>query len=463
MSSPAKAMPSQIAGIVGAANVVEDPRELAAYEVDGKRPTAAARPGTANEVAELVKLAVAENLAVIPCGARTKLGIGMTPSRYDLAIDMARLDRVISHDPGDLTLSVESGIPNSKLASALAEHNQFLPLEVPFYDRATVGGTLSSGVDSPLRQLYGTPRDFVLGMEFVTGQGELAKSGGRVVKNVSGYDLHKLFLGAIGSLGIITRVNFRTFPLPQRTATILAAFRWANDAFEYNRAIQKSLLRPQAVEILSPAAVSILGAAKRGKPLFAGHDSAWWVAVAAAGNDSVIERCGRELSAIAQTADRDSLASFELLKNDSQSRIWSAICELPAAILRVSRQAAIFRVSCLPKTFAGLCEGSDGIANKFSLRIVQAFRGVGVAYIALLPAQENLGAMPQLKQACAAILDTSANWWKTGATIPWCPLEFKRDINVWGAPRQDFPLMQKVKQAFDPRSIFAPGRFAGGL
>ena len=463
MSSPAKVMPSRLADIVGASNAIADPRDLQAYGIDGKIPNAAVRPGTAKEAAEIVKLAVAENLALIPSGARTKVGIGMPPSRYDLALDMTRLDRVISYDPGDLTLSVEPGISVSKLAAALAEHNQFLPLEVPFYESTTIGGTLSSGVDSPLRQLYGTPRDFVLGVEFVTGEGEIAKSGGRVVKNVSGYDLHKLFLGAIGSLGVITRVNFRTFPLPQRTATALAAFRWANGAFEFNRTVQKSLLRPQSVEILSPAAAAILHGAQRGKPILSGHDSAWWVAVGVAGNESVIERCERELTSMAQSADRDSLESFELMKNDSQARIWSAICEFPAAVLRASSRAAILRVSCLPKNFAGLCEGSDTIAKKFSLQIVQAFRGIGVAYIAFLPAEENLGTMPQLKQACAAMLDTSANWWKASATIPWCPLEFKRDLSIWGAPRVDFPLMQKVKQAFDPRGIFAPGRFVGGL
>ncbi|HKW89095.1 MAG TPA: FAD-binding oxidoreductase [Candidatus Acidoferrales bacterium] len=463
MSSPAKAMPSLLADIVGASNAVTDARELEGYEVDGERPDAAARPANAKEAAELVKLAVAENLTVISCGARTKLGIGMPPARYDLAIDVSRLDRVISYDPGDLTLSVEAGISVAKLAETLAKHNQFVPLEVPFYDRATIGGTLSSGVDSPLRQLYGTPRDFVLGLEFVTGDGELAKSGGRVVKNVSGYDLHKLFLGAVGSLGIITRVNFRTFPMPQSTATILAAFRWANGAFEFNRSMQKSQLRPQAAEILSPAAATILNAAQRGKPLIAGSNSAWWVAIGIAGNEGVIERSERELKSMAESADRDSLESFEALKNDSQAKVWSAICELPAAILQSSPHAAIFRVSCLPKNLVGLCEGSVSIAKKFSLRIIHAFRGAGVAYIALLPAEENLGAMPQLKQACAELLDTSANWWKTSATIPWCPLEFKRDLNIWGAVRADFPLMQKVKQAFDPRGIFAPGRFVGGL
>src|SRR5487761_824303 len=169
MSSPAKAMPSRIGDIVGAANVTDDPRDLAQYDVDRVRPSAAARPGTAEEISELVKLAAAEKFAVIPTGARTKLGIGMPPARYDLAIDMTRLDRVISYDPGDLTLSVEAGIPLARLAATLALRKQFLPLAVPFYERATIGGTLASGVDSPLRQMYGTARDFVLGIEFVAG------------------------------------------------------------------------------------------------------------------------------------------------------------------------------------------------------------------------------------------------------------------------------------------------------
>src|SRR5690348_11812040 len=292
MSSPANVMPSRLADIVGASNAIWDPRQLEAYEVDGKRPTAAARPGTASEVAELVKLAVAENLAVIPCGARTKLGIGMPPSRYDLAVDMSRLDHVISYDPGDLTLSVESGITVAKLAAALAEHNQFLPLEVPFYDRATIGGTLSSGVDSPLRQLYGTPRDFVLGMEFVTGEGALAKSGGRVVKNVTGYDLHKLMLGAIGSLGVITRINFKTFPLPSATATFIASFSSMQAAAGFNSLIHKSPLRCQAIEILSPSAVTLLN--ESAPSLVDAPLNSFIVAARIAGNDAVLARCERD-------------------------------------------------------------------------------------------------------------------------------------------------------------------------
>ena len=128
-----------------------------------------------------------------------------------------------------------------------------LPLAVPFMDRATVGGTIASGVDSPLRQLYGTARDYVLGMEFVTGDGAPAKSGGRVVKNVTGYDLHKLMIGALGTLGVITKINFRTFPLP--VATRASWPRSTQPPGDRAAARHRpSPLRPLVVEIVSPGA-----------------------------------------------------------------------------------------------------------------------------------------------------------------------------------------------------------------
>src|SRR5579863_7418001 len=202
----------RLSEIVGNSNIVADPTQLSAYEIDGEIPSAAARPGSSREVAEVVKFAASEKLAIVPMGARTKLGMGMPPRHYDIALEMTRLDRVVAYDPGDLTLGVEPGIPLQRLQGVLAGHRQFLPLVVPFMDRGTVGGTIASGTDSSLRQPYGTARDYVLGMEFVTGDGELVKSGGNVVKNVSGFDIHKLMIGALGTLGVITRINFRTFP-----------------------------------------------------------------------------------------------------------------------------------------------------------------------------------------------------------------------------------------------------------
>ena len=219
----------RLGDIAGNANVVSDPTQLGDYAIGGKTPGAVVRPGSAAEVAGIVKFAAAEKLAIVACGARTKLDMGFAPTRYDLALDMTRMDRVVAYDPGDLTLSVEAGVRLHSLGQTLAEHRQFLPLAVPFLTQTTIGGLIASGVDSPLRQFYGTARDFLLGIEFVTGDGVAAKSGGRVVKNVTGYDIHKLMIGSLGTLGVITRVNFKTFPMPMRVA-------WIRRSICYSRA-----------------------------------------------------------------------------------------------------------------------------------------------------------------------------------------------------------------------------------
>ncbi len=190
---------ARLESLIGPSRISNDAAACACYAVDEVLPTAVAKPTSAEEVAEIVRFAALEKLALVPCGNRTKLAIGMPPSQYDVALDMTALNQIPHYDPGDLTVSAEVGIPLAKLNSVLSEHKQFLPLLVPWYSRSTVGGTIASGIDSPLRQFYGTARDFLIGAEFVDGTGHLCKSGGRVVKNVTGYDLHKLLIGSNSS------------------------------------------------------------------------------------------------------------------------------------------------------------------------------------------------------------------------------------------------------------------------
>lgn len=458
MSSPSAAIrDSRVVDIVGASNVVTDPQALGACSVDGVAPQIVARPASAQEVSELVKFAAAEKLAVIPTGARTKLGIGMPPTRYDLAIDMTCLDRIISYDPGDLTLSVEPGIPLAHLAEVLAEHNQFLPLAVPFYDRATVGGTLASGVDSPLRQAYGTARDFVLGMEFVSGDGALAKSGGRVVKNVSGYDLHKLFLGSIGSLGVITRINFKTFPLPQNIATFVAAFPNVDTAADFNLRIRKSPLRCQSIEILSAAAVETLNNAEV-SPQLRGDNSAWRVEVSVAGNDAVLARACRDLQTLAHTDGADSSLALARLDTATEKSLALAIREFPSL---ASPNGAMMKFGCTPDSIATLCASISAVAQKHSLSVSYLFHGIGVGYCALSASKPSVS--DSSLAGCIHELFLIAEKDPAHASIPWCPLELKRQLSIWGPPHEDFLLQQRLKRAFDPHSIFAPGRFIGGL
>ncbi len=210
MTNPSANFPTRLESLIGTSYVVTDPATRATYAVDEIIPSAVSIPTSPEQAAEVVRFAALENLALIPCGARTKLQIGLPPSRYDIALDMTALNQIVHYDPGDLTLSAEAGTPIEKLNAHLLEHRQFLPLLVPWYSRTTIGGTIASGIDSPLRQFYGTARDFLIGAEFIDGAGKLCKSGGRVVKNVTGYDLHKLLIGSLGTLAVITRRSPRS-------------------------------------------------------------------------------------------------------------------------------------------------------------------------------------------------------------------------------------------------------------
>src|ERR1700722_17510313 len=168
------------------------------------------------------------------------------------------MNRVLAYEPQVLTLGVEPGVRIEDLLLTLAAERQFLPLAVSFADRATIGGIVATNSNSPLRHAYGAVRDFCLGMEFVTGEGSQAKSGGRVVKNVTGYDLHKLLIGSLGTLAVITRVNFRTFPLPPAQGTFIGSFSTAEAPFGFCRPIAHSALAPQMVEVADPGAAHLL-------------------------------------------------------------------------------------------------------------------------------------------------------------------------------------------------------------
>src|SRR5579872_3050117 len=150
------------------------------------------------------------------------------------------MNRLLAYEPQDLTLGVEPGMIFADLDRRLREKGQFLPLASPFAERGTLGGIVATAADTPLRYAHGTAKDFLLGVEFITGEGIISKSGGRVVKNVTGYDLHKLFIGSLGTLGVITRLNFRTFPLPPDQTMFVAAFADQSGAFALCGALMKS-------------------------------------------------------------------------------------------------------------------------------------------------------------------------------------------------------------------------------
>src|SRR6266436_5322146 len=206
-------------------------------------------PGSEQELAKVLKLANAAGLAVIPRGGGTKLEWGNRPARADVIVSTARLDRVIEHAWADLTVSVEAGCTIGKLQEALAKHGQRLALDALWPEHATVGGVLSTNDSGVLRLRFGSLRDLVIGVTLALADGTLASSGGKVVKNVAGYDLPKLMTGAFGTLAVITRAIFRLHPLPRETRTVSCVASNAVEAQQLVHAIQNSKLAHSALQI----------------------------------------------------------------------------------------------------------------------------------------------------------------------------------------------------------------------
>jgi len=465
MSTSTKAATPRLTEIVGEANYSTEPAQLSEYEIDEIRPSVAVRPDSSEEVAEIVRAAAAEKLAIVPCGARTKLAMGLPPRKYDVALDLARLDRVISYDPGDLTLSVEAGIPLHKLGKVLAEKGQFLPLAVPFSDRGTIGGTVASGVDSPLRQFFGTVRDFILGMEFVTGEGAITRSGGRVVKNVTGYDLHKLMIGSLGTLGILTKINFRTFPLPLGTRAFIANFNTVDSALDMRTRIAQSPLRPLTREVLSPSVAELFYSEAAGQiernPLAPNilNSSSWAFTAGFAGTDDALCRCEGEVRNLAQECGATSVTT---LGADQIPGAFGRKREFIPIALAFSPAATILKIGVLPSKLKDILSEIQAAAEAESIRWAALARGLGIVYAALLPESKDDISCAKVASAAARIQSAAARL-EGHATIPWCPAQWKSQLQIWGAERNDSPQMRKLKTIFDPHDILSPGRFAGGI
>jgi FAD/FMN-containing dehydrogenase len=488
MTSTSASFSARLASLLGPSRVLTDPVLCAAYAVDETIPAAVAKPASAEEVAELIRFAAIEKLALIPCGNRTKLDIGMPPSRYDIALDMTALNKIAHYDPGDLTLGVDAGLPLAKLNAALLEHKQFLPLLVPWYSRSTVGGTIASGIDSPLRQFYGTARDFLIGAEFVDGTGKLCKSGGRVVKNVTGYDLHKLLIGSLGTLAIITRLNFRTFPAPLASRGFVASFPNAEGALALRRAIAGSSLTPLTLDIVSPELAQLFAMRTPQTPevpVFAGenHTSGqsllppvsdwfrpreWQLCAAFAGFPEVLVRYERDLMRL---ATKSSAISTKILDDTTRPSLWGRLRESISMLLEASPAAAIFKISILPSHHAALFASLRQIAVRAALPHALVARAGGTIYFALLPTSANDDNTTLLAQAATQISDSlSASGGpapadRGHATLLFAPSALKHAFCVPEvSPGRAFCVQGvsaggRLKSAFDPQGVFAPSRF----
>ncbi|MGB7849059.1 MAG: FAD-binding oxidoreductase [Candidatus Acidiferrum sp.] len=452
---------ARLAETIGAQHVVAVEEELEAYAVDDLVPSVIVRPGSAEEVTEVVRFAAAERLAVLPFGSRSKCEMGMSPSRYDIAVDMTGLREIVHYDAGDLTLSVDAGMPLRELEVYLKRHRQFLPLAVPCFESTTAAGTVASGIDSALRQQYGSARDFLIGAEFVDGTGQVCKSGGRVVKNVTGYDLHKLLIGSLGTLGVITRLNFRTFPLAAVSGGHVANFANSEGALSYQRAVEKAGLPLGNLEVLSPKVTEMIHAIlqREGERLPAELERGEWCVYSSfEGSEAVVRRISGDLERVAREAGALRCKILETAEDEPLGGMLRESFEW----LRWGSPANVIYRLALPEVRPEILEELSQLSESVSLRAGLLVRAAGVVYFAVFAGSEEESAIAPLQKIVTGVASV-ARTRRGHATLLHAPSAIKAKAAAMHLSKFDMALQQRVKQAFDPAGVFAPGRVVGGV
>lgn len=372
------------------------------------------RPATPKELSDALASAAAGGKRITLGGAFTKDRMAGALERTDVTISTAGLTKILQYEPKDLTVSVEAGLPFAELSRHLAKDGLMLPLDPPFFERATVGGVVCANTCGPRRRLYGTPKDVCIGMKFATVDSKLVTCGGMVVKNAAGLDLAKLIVGSFGTLAAAAVINFKLVPIPPATRTFLFACNSLGDAFARRDRILRGVLQPAAVDILNDAAARRIG--REGCLLL----------VQGGGSLAAMNRYSKELE------------GAEAMEGEPERALWESVREFIPGFLDEFGDGGVARVST---TLSGL----EGAVGHLTVPVVlRAGSGAGYA------------CFERCEDACAEVARGN------GAV-----LEFRSssgcDDEQWPNPSGDFAMMERTKQLFDPRRLLNRGRLYGRI
>ena len=448
--------------------------------VDGVLPRYVACPAGLDEASAVLRAAAADGLATVPRGAGTRLAWGSPPARCDLVIDTRLMNRVLEHAAGDLVVRVQAGLGLDELGRVLGEAGQRLALDPPAasttgnaQETGTVGGMLATGAAGPLRLRYGTGRDLLIGITVVRADGTVASSGGKVVKNVAGYDLGKLFAGSYGTLGLIGEAAFRLHPRPGATSYVTADCADAAAAHAAIAAAAESPLAPSAAEIdrpgrAGPVRVGILlegdqdGVAERagrmttllgGSPAVSPEPPGWWGRGAAAASGGTVLRIGFWAAALARVIGAVDAAASAVGLDPAVSGS-AAAGVIYAAVAEDADPAAV--AEFVGALRAVLARGDTVSPGDTPDPGGPEPPGVGLASEHLPTAGTSRGpsARADLRPAVA---DGPAS-----VVVQRAPAAVRATVDLWG-PVPALGLMRAVKDQFDPEHLMAPGRFVGGI
>ena len=408
---------------------MKPPRAATAGDtVLGVVPRLVFEPASLDEAAEAVRACARDRLRVLAVGGGTDLGLGNPPSGLDAVIRTGKLHRVIEHAPHDQIVRVEAGITLERLQAAVRPHGQRLALDPPFPDRATAAGLLCANAFGPLRASRGSARDLVIGLTVVRADGVVAHGGGKVVKNVAGFDLPRIFFGSLGTLGLVTAVNFRLHPLPEASITLLLA------GLAPAR-VRQAVKLVQAAQV-EPAAAAALAAG-------AGFDLALRFEGFGPGVAGQVER-------LRGAAAREGLAA-ETLEGGAAAAFWArhdAARAVGPVRLRLAAPPASFEAAAA--ALAGLREVLPNGAAVWYPTLGLGFAGGPQA------GAERTAAAVEAARAALGALGGSL-------TVNDAPADLRARLDAWGPPPASLRVMRRLKEQLDPDGRLAPGRFVGGI
>ena len=430
--------------IVGEAGLLPD-GQLSHYAIDDIGPQAVVLPASTHEIQEVLSYAADSELSVIPAGNGTKLGVGNPPNKVDLVLSTSRLDQVLEYEPADLTVTVEAGIQLAVLQAKLTDHGQYLPLDPPYADRCTIGGITATNASGPARLRYGSARDCVLGMRVVQSSGTVVKSGGKVVKNVAGYDLNKLYLGSFGTLGVITEVSLKLQPLPEIERNILLTFVDIEETVNVASEISGSQLLPTFLNLFV-----------NGAPLTDSPEPCLLI-----GLDGHPETVEWQIDSVKTIAQQNGAIGVGVYEGRRQQELQEAMCAFPEG--RSDASTIICRAN-LRMTDVGDFLNTALEVNESTPWQVRGMglMGNGVVYLAFSDFPDGEVPVQPVTDTVANLRDAAAN---VGGNliVESAPTALKRQIDVWGPVGRSFELMKAIKTKLDPIGLLNVGRFVGGI
>lgn len=393
--------------------------------IDGIAVPRLERPSSSEALSELLAEANERGLFVAPIGGGTLLGLGNLPEPPALAVSTTAINRVLAYEPDDLTLSVEAGATLAEINAVLGERGQWLSIEAPFPERSTIGGLIATAFAGPRRLGSETIRDLIVGISVVHANGTVSKAGGTVVKNVTGFDMMRLYHGSLGTLGVIASANFKVLPRPRTERTLFATYTDLDSALAAAREILLSRARPVALDVISRSGGENWTLAAR----FEGR----------AGTVSVMESEARGALSGARTETADDADSASWWQRELNR--WNE----PSSAVRI-------RLTSRPRQIEAIAKNVLSHFEIFPPRAVAIAPGLGRADF-----EFDLDFTGETRDELFRVLYQGAD----NVAILSGPPQFKRGIDVWGKAPETLDVMNALKEQFDPERILNRGRFAG--